>query len=306
MSTATIEHPTKLTSVIESLGGRANGFEGTLSRADLNWEVREDKVGGIDSAVIMPRKKILYRSDNNKALGIVGEDYNASDPKEFLRMQYEFAEFIGGKARVSRAGFIPERAKAFAFINVGKINIPRGQAKVGDPLRAYIYSSDGWDGNTPHQSRLYIERLACSNGMTSRKLSASLWVSHTKGREEALTARWKDFLGEIKGNVCNIKDSFTQLAEQSMTQEQMDEFLAKLLPGESTMTRNRRDSISQLFAGGEGNEGSSRWDAYNAVTEFVTHHRSYRGNDVTPGETNRFLGVLETDTLSNRALALLN
>lgn len=294
----------ELTSVLDTQGHAANGFESTLKAADLNWDVAEDKVGGMDTGIVMLRKKLLYRGDNQQALGIVGDDYSPSDPKEFLKSQYEFAEFIKGE--VSRAGFIAERSRAFAFINIGEIKIKRADAKVGDPLRAYIYSTDGWDGGTPRQSRLYIERLACKNGQTSRKLSAKLWVSHTKGREERYGERWKKFLGEIKSSVAAVTAEFKALAEARMTQEQMDEFLLKLIPGESTMSSNRRTNISALFAGGTGNTGSTRWDAYNAVTEFVTHQRSYRGNDATPVTVNRFLGVLETDTMASAALALLN
>lgn len=60
-----------------------------------------------------------------------------------------------------------------------------------------------------------------------------------------------------------------------------------------------------LFKTGEGNEGKTRWDAYNAVTEYVTHYRTYRETEATSVEVNRFVGVLETDTMSRTALNLL-
>src|SRR5438105_4312316 len=69
-------------SVIESKGARATTLAETLKNADLAFEVREDKVRGETSGLIMPRKKMLYRSDTNEALGIVGEDYCATAPKE--------------------------------------------------------------------------------------------------------------------------------------------------------------------------------------------------------------------------------
>ena len=33
---------------------------------------------------------------------------------------------------------------------------------------------------------------------------------------------------------------------------------------------------AHLFRRGTGNEGATRWDAFNAVTEFVDHRRSVR------------------------------
>ena len=291
------------TSIIEMQGVAATSLDETLKGADLNWSPSGDKVVGMDTGILMPRKKLLYRSDTREPLGIVGQDYCPSEPKEFLQAQYEFAEFIQGS--VFRAGFIGERSRAFAFINVGDINITKPKKK-GDVLRAYIYSTDGWDGGTPRRSRLYVERLICSNGMTSRQLKANLWVSHTKGMGEHYGKRWKAFLQEIRNEVVGVKEEFTRLLNVPMDREGMGSFLKQLIPGESTMSENRRGQIVGLFESGEGNQGATRWDAYNAVTEFVTHHRSYRGNDATPVEVNRFLGVLETDTLSNRALAILN
>jgi len=295
---------TKHTSIVELHGAPANGLESTLKAADLDWQPLEDKVGGMDTGIQMPRKKMLYRSDTREPLGIVGQDYCPSDPKAFLKTQYEFAEFC--KGRVSRAGFIGERSRAFAFIHVTDVQISKSNRKVGDPLRAHIYSTDGWDGGTPRKSRLFIERLVCLNGMVSKQIQASLWVSHTKEMETRYDLRWKKFLNEIKVSVISITKEFQKLANTPMSKDDMDAFLVKLIPGESTLSANRRGAIQELFHNGVGIHGQSRWDAYNAVTEYVTHHRTYRSSDATSVETNRFLGVLETDTLAPQALMLLN
>jgi hypothetical protein len=90
-----------------------------------------------------------------------------------------------------------------------------------------------------------------------------------------------------------------------MSKEQMDEFLVKLIPGDSGRPVARREELVSLFNDGAGNTGSSRWDAYNAVTEYVTHQATYRKTESTSAETNRFLGVLENNLLSQRALSLL-
>lgn len=293
------------TTVIDTQGVEAESFAKTLKSADLNWTPKADGVGGVDTGIVMPRKKLLYRSDNQAPLGIVGEEYSPSSPKEFLESQYEFAEFI--KGRVSRAGFIPSRSRAFAFVRMDQeLSVPRVLRKKGDPLRAYIYSTDGWDGGTPRRSRLYLERLICSNGMTSREIKADLWVSHTKGREEAYGNRWKTFMQKTAETITTVMAQFKELAETRMSPEEAKSFFEKLLPGKSTRTQGTRSQLFRLFgAEGVGNEGVSRWDAYNAVTEYVTHHRTYRGNEATPVTTNRFLGVLETDTMSPRALNFL-
>ena len=41
-----------------------------------------------------------------------------------------------------------------------------------------------------------------------------------------------------------------------------------LLSGETS--RNR---VIELFSNGAGNKGETRWDAFNAVTEYIDHHQ---------------------------------
>lgn len=292
------------TSVINLYGTEAVDYKTTLKAADLDWEVRKDAVHGASSAVIMPRKKLLYRSDNDQPLGIVGEDYCPSDPRVFVQTQFEVAERM--KGQVTRIGFIEDRSRAFSFIKIADINLPKSKRKVGDVCGAYIYSTDGWDGGTPRKSRLYVERLRCLNGMTSRELKARFWISHTKDMAARYDKRWQVFAAEIQSNLKLVTEEFTRLATTPMNQEQMDEFLVQLIPGGSTASSNRRERISGLFTRGTGTQGQSRWDAYNAVTEYATHYRRYRTTDATSVETNRFLGVLEANTLAQQALVLLN
>ncbi len=292
-------------SIIQSQGIEATTFEETVNAANLNWEPQFDKVAGMDTGISMPRRRLVYRSDTREALGIVGEGYAATDPREFLSTQYEFADFIGGK--VVRAGFIPDRSRAFAFVQLkDQLTLPKNLRAKGDPTGIYIYSTDGWDGGTPRRSRLYLERLVCSNGMSSREIKASLWVSHTKGSEARYEVGWKKFLAEIRTQIEVVRSHYVTLAQTRMEPAEAEAFLKKLIPGDSGMSVNRRQAIYNLFHKEEsGNLGATRWDAFNAVTEFVSHERTYRETDNASQDVNRFLGVLETDTLRDQAMALL-
>jgi hypothetical protein len=294
----------ELNSVIGSQGIEANSnFDETLKNADLDWEVKDEKAGGMDTGISIPRKKLLFRSDNNEFLGLVGDDYKASCPRAFAKSQFELAEAMDGK--VNQIGFVSERSKAFAFINIGEINVRSPKTELGDPLRAFIYSTDGWDGGTPRKSRLYIERLACLNGQVSRLIEATAWVSHTQSMEVRAERRWSAFRNEVKETLGIVTEQFEKLAATPMKLDEMQLFAERLIPGKSSLSVNRRDTITNLFANGRGNAGASRWDAYNAVTEYVTHHRNYRTSGATGVNTNRFLGVLETDKLADAALGML-
>jgi hypothetical protein len=49
-----------------------------------------------------------------------------------------------------------------------------------------------------------------------------------------------------------------------------------IFPGEGTRVENTRAEVFNLFIGGKGNEGKTRADLLNGVTEFVTWNRSSR------------------------------
>lgn len=291
-------------SVIETKGARATTFEETLKAADLDWEPMEDQVQGVTCGVIMPRKKMLYRSDNKTPLGIVGEDYKPAQPREFLESQYTLANDLGGQ--VVRAGWTDRRAKAFAFIRMTEdLKISREKRKVGDPVAVYIYSTDGWDGGTPRQSKLYLERLKCTNGMTTKELSSSLWVAHTERMLTRYQAGTVQFKAEVGRLVEETRAQFMQLISERMTQTEMADFAKKLIPGDSPIANKRRETITGLFTGGLGNKGETRWDALNAVTEFTTYHATYRQTEIASAETSRFLGILGRNPLNERAMELL-
>jgi len=294
------------TSVIESVGvAAASSFEETLKLADLDWQPEADTISGTATGIQALRKKLLYRSDTKAPLGIVGEDYPPSDPRQFLQSQYEFAESIDGT--VVRAGFLPERSRAFAFIKLKQdISFPKNIREKGDITNVFIHSVDGWDGGTPRKSQLFMERLTCKNVMTTRELSSDLWVSHTEKQHIRYAIAKTLFLASAKEQIDIVQSQFVKLAQARMSLPECREFLGKLMPGDSTRTENQRENILELFIFGDGNQGRSRWDALNAVTEHVTHHRVHRHTDLTAPEINRFESVLSrNDTLRTRAYELL-
>lgn len=296
-------------SVLESKGVPiATSISETIKKADLNWKVLDGpcvtphpKSG---KNIEMARKKILYRSDTYEALGVVGTDYKPSDPKEFVESQFSLAAKIGGN--VTRLGWTERRAKAFCCIRLKEeITLPKNLRKVGDPVAAYIYSTDGWDGGTPRQSKLFLERLSCLNGMTTRELAESLWVSHTSEMETRYTVEIGKFHEEVDNQLSELRDQFVKLAKDRMDEVEMKAFLEKLLPGDSGHSRNKREQILHLFGNGAGNQASSRWDALNAVTEYTTHVQTYRDSKIADAATSRFLGVLGRNSLNDKAMELL-
>ena len=47
--------------------------------------------------------------------------------------------------------------------------------------------------------------------------------------------------------------------------------LVPVMEDESSKRINKREKLVNLFSAGKGNEGKTRWDAFNALTEYETH-----------------------------------
>jgi hypothetical protein len=75
----------------------------------------------------------------------------------------------------------------------------------------------------------------------------------------------------------------------------------------STRARNQYNDIVDMFRGGTGNKGATRWDAFNAVTEYVDHARTIRvaaGRDKTEVRFESSL-LGSGDAMKSKAFELL-
>ena len=86
----------------------------------------------------------------------------------------------------------------------------------------------------------------------------------------------KDVFAKNIDSLKNMYTDFAKLDSTVITKEQLYNFLGELYPmknDEDERTTNRHNDIAALFSRGDGNLGKSRWDAFNAVTEYVDHHQ---------------------------------
>ena len=60
---------------------------------------------------------------------------------------------------------------------------------------------------------------------------------------------------------------------------------------------NKREKLVELYESGVGNRGETKWDAFNAITEFETHNRRQTPEKLVRGLLN--------GNLANRALKIL-
>ena len=90
------------------------------------------------------------------------------------------------------------------------------------------------------------------------------------------------------------------LKNAKFTRNQMIKLTQKLIPvekDESVKRNNKREKLVELYESGVGNVGETRWDAFNAITEFETHNRRQTPEKLVRGLLN--------GNLANKALKIL-
>jgi hypothetical protein len=114
--------------------------------------------------------------------------------------------------------------------------------------------------------------------------------------------RVEDFRANIAFNI-EYATGFAKTAEtlrnQRFTKDDMVKLVETIIPkdkDESSRIQTKREKIMLKFGGGIANEGATKWDALNAVTEFETHQKT---------SPNKFIRNLTFNTLSTKTLEYL-
>lgn len=275
-----------------------------LFMAGLNWEVFKAPIFVRDpSGKWMDKidgKWATRRSDNWKVLGVVGDDYHPLQNREAT----DFIEYLvdeGGSVEV--AGSLRHGAVVFWTVKLTRDQI---EVRDGDSVVPYLVVRQSHDGSCSFNARLTPIRVVCVNTLAvAMRGRTGIYAVHRSGIL-ANIKRLADTLGIIRQDLAESVRVWRELANSPID---VSGFLERLIPAPSTKRGSTehgrlRETLSTLFRQGLGNEGRTAWDAYNAVTEYVSHGGPQRGED---SPERRFARILDGsgDRLSRRALAIL-
>lgn len=256
---------------------KAAGLSHTVERSTVQYQA-----GG----VLLPHagRDVLYRSDTNAPLGVVGKDYNIVQPADVLDFFARLAENNNFELETAGALSGGKRIWAMAKVNDGATIV--GQ----DVVKPYVLLATSYDGTLATTARFTSVRVVCSNtlGYASAESGDTVRINHSKAfsaKDAAL-----DLGIAINGFEKFLIDS-RRLANQQVNSTFAVQFLKTLLPiSMSTKTVNgikvqeqvpvektkAFQSIMALFNGQAiGNElpeaEGTAWGLLNAVTEHVDH-----------------------------------
>jgi hypothetical protein len=126
-------------------------------------------------------------------------------------------------------------------------------------------------------------------------------LKHTSRIEERMEEA-ADVLSAAKGDFNSYTQLIEKLSKIQINTEKLDAFTKAVFPVPAdlekfkrTETRRvkQREKLVELFESGIGQDipgvAGTGWAAYNAVTEYINHHRPIRGK--ANAEEKRFIGA---------------
>jgi len=189
-------------------------------------------------------------------------------------LSLDFCQVVDGGAKVRLGGLI------------GSSTIYQAsRPDDADILAHFVLFEANHSGAGKSTGQLYTLRLACFNGMTSKELAGQFGIAHyangTKKMLEASAA-----LLHVHEAAVEEAAIFQRLALHELSLTRFREFAVDLLDdtrgfcdvdedSKARVTRRVNDieELENYFLKGAGNAGRTHYDAYNAVTDWLTPRR---------------------------------
>jgi len=244
--------------------------------AKLDWEVEQVPClhEGINGELLqVPDNYIVRRKDTLAPLSVMSSRYTPIQNQEV----FDFADSIIGEGQAvwDTAGSLAGGRKIFMQVELeGKLFL---NSNPDDTTVKRVLFVSSHDGSKALQGMITPVRVVCQNTLNAAlgNRSNTFKVFHRKNYQSKQQEAAK-VLELAHAYYEDLQVVMNELAEQEVTASYVEGFLGTLLPASKdevpTRTENRRKDLVNLFHNGKGNLGKSKWDLYNAVTEFVDHH----------------------------------
>ena len=257
---------------------RGASIEQWIEAAQMGWDV----VGSPclydtkDGVKIFTGNQVLYRSDTNKPLSVVSNEFKVVQPREVLEFFRDLTQIHGMQLEVAGCLFNGKRFWATASSGRAAEVLP------GDEVRAYLVLMTGVDGTLATSAKFVATRVVCNNTLR-------LAMGETGARESRRTHRQNFVAKDVKldlGLLDKTWDKYIQDMKKLTTVKMNDDtafaFFKELITtpkdeqfdgGMSRATVNAVDDLMYRLRNGLGAESGrgTAWNVLNAVTEKFTH-----------------------------------
>ena len=262
-----------------------------IKLAGLDWRVdlREmfTTIPGVTMPVPVPGQRAVVRGDNSTILGVVGEGFTPlQNTDAFAFFEPLVAE---GLVTLETAGALREGRRVWIMAK-----IPGDPAEIvaGDTVDRFVLMCHGHDGSLALRAGFNPVRVVCQNTLSLALASGDgmVCLRHTSGLAAGLE-RLRSVISQQIAIFNTTADAWRILAARHCDDAAFDAYALRLfaltrgegddavrvIEPDATVGRRLLDDVRPLFAAGRGNDRAgvrgTWWAAYNAVTEWLTHHR---------------------------------
>ena len=254
-----------------------------ITAAGLDYRVDLKSLMTADGDLV-PARKAVVRGDTGQVLGVVGNSYQPLQNHQCFG--FLDAVVADGRLRYHTAGALGQGERVWMLAKVpGEIRVKQSD----DITEKFLLLSNSHDGSSALRVYFTPIRVVCANtlGMAERRSGGQgVSVAH-KGDLTAKVAAAQDILGFANRFYDDLAGRIDRLASFYPSWRQIDDYFKEIYPdrdeGQNRRTENIRTSLMGLFEQGRGQDipqvRHTAWAAFNAITEYVDHHRSSRGAD---------------------------
>ncbi|QDV33732.1 DUF932 domain-containing protein [Tautonia plasticadhaerens] len=245
-----------------------------------------------ETGIPIPNKRAVVRTDTDDVLGVVGTSYVPVQN----RQAFAFLDAIAAESgiRYHTAGALRRGERIWLLGKLpGSIRVKGSH----DTTEKYLLLSNSHDGSSALRVFFTPIRVVCSNTLDMADRGGrgeGIAIRHS-GNLAAKVRQAQEVLGLARRYYDDLEVRIDALAGHHPTAAQLARYFEALYPdpeqGSNARARNARDALYNLFERGKGQDipqvRHTAWAAYNAVTEFVDHHRSTRGRSEHERGANR-------------------
>lgn len=262
-------------------------IEDWTKAAQMDWEVVGApviyEVGG-GQAKTFVGQQVLYRSDTNKPLSVVSDDFRVVQPKEVLEFFRDLVEIYDMKLSV--AGVLFNGKRFWATAETGRVN----EVLPGDEVRGQLVLMTGVDGTLATSAKFVSTRVVCNNTL-------QIAMNETGARQARRTHRQTFDAREVKLDLGLLDDAWSHYIEsmKKLTNVKVSDDKAfaffKELVGkkdeqaqDAEVSRSTARAVDDLMhrlrhgLGADSGRGTA-WNVLNAVTEKYTHGTARRDSN---------------------------
>lgn len=272
----------------------------------VGFSLSQEPISRSSNGNIIPGEMGLFRSDTGGCVGIHSPNFTFLQPCDSLGVLERARQLVGGEWSSASAFKGGRMISGFVQIDT-LIKAPRR----GDSIGLSIAYFDRFDGGGKARLQLLANVLACDNGMTRSDSLVTFSEKHTGSLKDRFAALEFKLMVNLQEQIEDLRGVVNTLDSRDMVQSEVESFARALFPAQDeenvpARTASARDEVITGFTRGAGNVGRTRWDAFNAVTEYLDHRSTFRETEFSR-EENRFESIVSGTVARtrNRALELL-